>query len=207
MPYVVCDMLLTNLQEEKIRHQRQYPDYRYQPRRSGRNNSLSSGSNLSSNPSDAENRRCVKCGGRSITTPISVSSAGYLASASAFSPGTPYSANRPPSTPSTASSAKRFLQGASSPPYTSAASTFAHRNRDLTNNIGVLGLATPRYKRADDSGFPLSPDAKRRRVMGGPYPRAQRLPNGPPTPYGFSRRKESLPDSGTSTGSRNSWTA
>ncbi|KAL8890413.1 MAG: hypothetical protein Q9215_002442 [Flavoplaca cf. flavocitrina] len=180
-------------EEEKVRHQRQYPDYRYQPRRSGRNNSLSSASHLSSNPSDAENRRCVKCGGRSMTTPISVSSAGYLASASAVSPGTPYSANRPPSTPSTASSAKRFLQGASSPPFTSSASTFTYRNRDHTNNIGAVGLATPRYKRAEDSGFPLSPDAKRRRVMGAPYPGAPRLPNGPPTPYGFSRRKESLP--------------
>ncbi|KAL8748896.1 MAG: hypothetical protein Q9199_008010 [Rusavskia elegans] len=180
-------------EEEKIRHQRQYPDYRYQPRRSGRNNSLSSGSNLSSNPAEAENRRCAKCGGRSMTTPISVSSAGYLASASTVSPGTPYSANRPPSTPSTASSAKRFLQGTCSPPFTSPANAFVHRNRDLSNNIGALGLATPRYKRPEDSGFPLSPDAKRRRVMGGPYPGAPRLPNGPPTPYGFPRRKESLP--------------
>ncbi|KAL8768346.1 MAG: hypothetical protein Q9209_005380 [Squamulea sp. 1 TL-2023] len=181
-------------EEEKIRHQRQYPDYRYQPRRSGRNNSLSSGSNLSSNPADIENRRCAKCGGRSMTTPISVSSAGYLASASQVSPGTPYSANRPPSTPSTASSAKRFLQDASSPPLTSSANAYINQNRDLSsNNIGVLGVATPRYKRPDDSGFPLSPDPKRRRFMTGPYVGAPRLPNGPPTPYGFPRRKESLP--------------
>ncbi|KAL8674738.1 MAG: hypothetical protein Q9168_000896 [Polycauliona sp. 1 TL-2023] len=180
-------------EEEKIRHQRQHPDYRYQPRRSGRNNSLSSGSNLSSNSSEAANRRCAKCGGKSMTTPISVSSAGYLASASTVSPGTPYSANRPPSTPSTASSAKRFLQGASSPPFTSSASTFTQRNRDLSNNIGAMGVATPRYKRPEDSAFPLSPDAKRRRVMGGPYPGGPRLAGGPPTPYGFSRRKESLP--------------
>ncbi|KAI4238923.1 MAG: hypothetical protein LQ349_000765 [Xanthoria aureola] len=177
-------------EEEKIRHQRQYPDYRYQPRRSGRNNSLSSGSNLSA---ETENRRCAKCGGRSMNTPISVSSAGYLASASTVSPGTPYSANRPPSTPSTASSAKRFLQDTCSPPFTSSANAFVYRNRDLSNNIGALGPATPRYKRPDDSGMPLSPDAKRRRVMAGHYPGAPRLPNGPPTPYGFSRRKESLP--------------
>ncbi|KAL8788118.1 MAG: hypothetical protein Q9213_001876 [Squamulea squamosa] len=180
-------------EEEKIRHQRQYPDYRYQPRRSGRNNSLSSGSNLSSNPADIENRRCTKCGGRSMTTPISVSSAGYLASASQVSPGTPYSANRPPSTPSTASSAKRFLQGANSPPLTSSANAYIHQNRDLSNNIGVLGVPTPRCKRPDDSGFPLSPDPKRRRFMTGPYIGAPRLPNGPATPYGFPRRKESLP--------------
>ncbi|KAL8654565.1 MAG: hypothetical protein Q9226_003381, partial [Calogaya cf. arnoldii] len=180
-------------EEEKIRHQRQHPNYRYQPRRSGRNNSLSSGSNLSSNTSEAENRKCAKCGGRSMTTPISVSSAGYLASASIVSPGTPYSANRPPSTPSTASSAKRFLQDASSPPFTSSANAFVHRNRDLSNNIGALGVAIPRYKRHEDSAFPLSPDPKRRRIMGGPYPGGPRLPNGPSTPYGFSRRKDSLP--------------
>ncbi|KAL8915098.1 MAG: hypothetical protein Q9171_000401 [Xanthocarpia ochracea] len=178
-------------EEEKIRHQRQYPDYRYQPRRSGRNNSLSSASNLSS--PEAENRRCAKCGGRSMTTPISVSSAGYLASSSTISPGTPYSANRPPSTPSTASSAKRFLQGASSPPLTGSANTFMHRSRDPSNNFNALGLATPQYKRPDESGTRLGPDAKRRRITGGPHAGAPRLPNGPPTPYGFPRRKESLP--------------
>ncbi|KAL8730281.1 MAG: hypothetical protein Q9166_004164 [cf. Caloplaca sp. 2 TL-2023] len=180
-------------EEEKIRHQRQYPDYRYQPRRNGRNNSLSSGSNLSGNAADAENRRCPKCGGRSMTTPTAMSSAGYMASASSISPVTPCSANHPPSTPSTASSAKRFLHGAGSPPLTGSTNTFLHRNRDLSNNISALGLATPRYKRPEDQGFPLSPDAKRRRVMGGPYAGPPRLPNGPPTPYGFRRRRESLP--------------
>ncbi|KAK1963872.1 HMG box protein [Colletotrichum sublineola] len=50
-------------EEEKIRHQRQYPDYRYQPRRGGRPGSrpgLSSG---------ADTGRCSKCGGRFIATP------------------------------------------------------------------------------------------------------------------------------------------
>ncbi|KAL8807331.1 MAG: hypothetical protein Q9200_004723, partial [Gallowayella weberi] len=182
-------------EEEKIRHQRQYPDYRYQPRRNGRNNSLSSASNFSGNPADVKNRRCAKCGGRSMNavTPTAISSAGYLASVSSTSPSTPYSANRPPSTPSTASSAKRFLQGAGSPPLTGSASTFVQRNRDLSNNITALGLATPRYKRPEDVAFPLSPDAKRRRVIGVPYVGAPRLPNGPATPFGFPRRKESLP--------------
>ncbi|KAL9592730.1 MAG: hypothetical protein Q9179_006429, partial [Wetmoreana sp. 5 TL-2023] len=178
--------------EEKIRHQRQYPDYRYQPRRAGRNNSLTSST---STPLDSENRRCAKCGGRSMNTSSALSSAGYLASASSASPSTPYSANRPPSTPSTGSSAMRFLQGAGSPPLTGSAKGFMHHgNRDPGNHITTLGLATPRYKRPEDADFSLSPDAKRRRVVGPPpYAAVQRFANGPPTPFAFPRRRESLP--------------
>ncbi|KAK6226144.1 HMG box protein [Colletotrichum tabaci] len=50
-------------EEEKIRHQRQYPDYRYQPRRGGRPGSRPSPS------SGADSGRCPKCGGRFIATP------------------------------------------------------------------------------------------------------------------------------------------
>ncbi|KAL8968737.1 MAG: hypothetical protein Q9183_002322 [Haloplaca sp. 2 TL-2023] len=177
-------------EEEKIRHQRQYPDYRYQPRRNGRNNSLSSSTTT---PVDAENRRCAKCGGRSMNTPAALSSAGYQASASSNSPSTPYSANRPPSTPSTGSSAKRFLQGAGSPPPLATNKTFLNRNRDLSSNITALGLATPRMKRPEEAEYPLSPDAKRRRVAGPPYGSGQRVANGPSTPFAFPRRRESLP--------------
>ncbi|KAL8873205.1 MAG: hypothetical protein Q9174_001288 [Haloplaca sp. 1 TL-2023] len=177
-------------EEEKIRHQRQYPDYRYQPRRNGRNNSLSSSTTT---PVDSENRRCAKCGGRSMNTPAALSSAGYQASASSNSPGTPYSANRPPSTPSTASSAKRFLQGAGSPPPPTSGKTFLNRNRDLSSNISALGLATPRMKRPEDAEYPLSPDVKRRRIAGQPYGPGQRAANGPSTPFAFPRRRESLP--------------
>ncbi|KAL8839793.1 MAG: hypothetical protein Q9170_001604 [Blastenia crenularia] len=172
-------------EEEKIRHQRQYPDYRYQPRRNGRNNSLSSGSSPSTNSLSSENRRCPKCGGRSMTTSSTIPSAGY--------PVTPYSVNRPPSTPSSGSSAKKFLQGAGSPPLTSSANNFLHRNRDLSSNITALGLATPRFKRSEDADFPGSPDAKRRRVAGAHYVAAPRLANRPATPFAFPRRRESLP--------------
>ncbi|KAI0601682.1 hypothetical protein F4775DRAFT_588996 [Biscogniauxia sp. FL1348] len=51
-------------EEEKIRHQRQYPDYRYQPRRGGKN--------ASGRPTSASGEipgRCPKCGGRYIATP------------------------------------------------------------------------------------------------------------------------------------------
>ncbi|KAL8988538.1 MAG: hypothetical protein Q9177_002406 [Variospora cf. flavescens] len=179
-------------EEEKIRHQRQYPDYRYQPRRNGRINSLSSGATPGSS-SDSENRRCPKCGGRSMNTPGTTPSAGFSMSASTTDPGTPYSANRPPSTPSTGSSAKRFLRGAGSPPVSSSGSSFLHRNRDLSNSISALGLATPRYKRSEDADFPMSPDTKRRRLIGVPYAPPPRVHTGPSTPFAFPRRRESLP--------------
>ncbi|KAI4185310.1 MAG: hypothetical protein L6R41_004197 [Letrouitia leprolyta] len=180
-------------EEEKIRHQRQYPDYRYQPRRNGRNNSISSGSNPSTNSLDSENRRCPKCGGRSMNTPSTIISAGIPTSASPAIPGTPYSANRPPSTPSTGSSAKKFLQGAGSPPLTNSGNGFLHRNRDLSNNITALGLATPRFRKVEDADFPISPDTKRRRVAGAHYMGPLRMANGPATPFAFPRRRESLP--------------
>ncbi|KAJ3576486.1 hypothetical protein NPX13_g3686 [Xylaria arbuscula] len=51
-------------EEEKVRHQHQYPGYRYQPRRGGKN---SSGRPTSSS-GDAPGR-CPKCGGRYIAAP------------------------------------------------------------------------------------------------------------------------------------------
>ncbi|ORY55110.1 uncharacterized protein BCR38DRAFT_357179 [Pseudomassariella vexata] len=51
-------------EEEKLRHQRQYPDYRYQPRRGGKG---APGKPTSTNGDDPGH--CPKCGGRSIATP------------------------------------------------------------------------------------------------------------------------------------------
>ncbi|KAI1750573.1 hypothetical protein F4782DRAFT_541444 [Xylaria castorea] len=51
-------------EEEKIRHQRQYPGYRYQPRRGGKSGSGRPTSSSGDNPG-----RCPKCGGRYIATP------------------------------------------------------------------------------------------------------------------------------------------
>ncbi|KAI4258974.1 MAG: hypothetical protein LQ352_000970 [Teloschistes flavicans] len=156
-------------EQEKVLHQSKYPDYKYQPRRSGRNNSLSSATNPSV---DSENRRCPKCGGRGM--------------------GTMWTASRAPTTPSSGSSAKRFLQGAGSPPPSGTGKGF-HDNKDLSKNIIALSHATPRYKQPEDIEFPLSPDAKRRRVMGPPYAVIPRMANGPPTPFAFSRYQEPLP--------------
>jgi HMG box factor len=51
--------------EEKQRHQRQYPGYRYQPRRAGKPNGLRP---ISSSSTD-DSVRCPKCNGRYISTP------------------------------------------------------------------------------------------------------------------------------------------
>ncbi|KAH6721974.1 hypothetical protein BKA61DRAFT_666721 [Leptodontidium sp. MPI-SDFR-AT-0119] len=52
-------------EEEKQRHQRQYPGYRYQPRRAGKLNGLRPISALSGD----DPSRCPKCNGRYISTP------------------------------------------------------------------------------------------------------------------------------------------
>ncbi|KAI5854527.1 hypothetical protein GGS23DRAFT_608268 [Durotheca rogersii] len=63
-------------EEEKIRHQRQYPDYRYQPRRGGK---TTSGRPIAAAGEDSGH--CPKCGGRYIATPRT--------------PSTPFSAAAP----------------------------------------------------------------------------------------------------------------
>ncbi|KAL5001935.1 hypothetical protein BDV10DRAFT_191911 [Aspergillus recurvatus] len=56
--------------EEKARHQQQYPEYRYQPRRYGRDGSSRSlGSGLSHNPPGST--ICNRCGGRIMNPPAS----------------------------------------------------------------------------------------------------------------------------------------
>lgn len=55
-------------EEEKLQHKKQYPDYRYQPRRGGRN---ANGKHPSSATDDG---RCPKCGGRFIAAPRTPSS-------------------------------------------------------------------------------------------------------------------------------------
>ena len=54
-------------EEEKARHQRQYPDYRYQPRRGGKN--AGGNSHKPASGRDEDPSRCAKCGGRYIATP------------------------------------------------------------------------------------------------------------------------------------------
>ncbi|KNG82139.1 putative HMG box protein [Aspergillus nomiae NRRL 13137] len=57
-------------EEEKARHQQQYPEYRYQPRRYGRDgNPRGSSSGISHNPPGST--VCSRCGGRVMNPPVS----------------------------------------------------------------------------------------------------------------------------------------
>ncbi|KAL8825624.1 MAG: hypothetical protein Q9191_004303 [Dirinaria sp. TL-2023a] len=168
--------------EEKLRHQKQHPNYRYQPRRSGRNNSLSSPP-----ASGGEIPRCTKCGRKAITPGIPTSSP-FLSN-----PGTPYTpslSHQSPhsSAPSSAPHRPRQLQLTSSP----------HVNGPPSAGFRPApGMGSPRGKRPSLGG-PLSPDPKRRRPNPVPgYGLGIRNANGPRTPFypppSPSGRRDSLP--------------
>ncbi|KAK5120262.1 hypothetical protein LTR85_006468 [Meristemomyces frigidus] len=190
-------------EEEKLRHQQQYPTYRYQPKRNGRRNSLSS----EAPGSAGEKPKCAKCGGRSILAP----STPFL--------GTPHNAASPASVPPTPGSAitpiSRTLPvlrdlSLQSPAVRRMGRVFPGSNMSPSHN----GYVDDR----DDIG-PLSPDNKRRRFNGDHAPPVSRAmpprystippggPVGPGTPFQFGQappqhayqpamghgRRESLP--------------
>lgn len=102
-----------------------------------------------------------------------------------------FSPNKPPSTPTTGSSAHRFLHSLESPHPNGPSGYRSRPTASASNNMSALQLASPRFKRPDPADFPPSPDPKRRRPNG-PYP--IRAPNGQLTPYPYpQRRPESLP--------------
>ncbi|MCJ1425458.1 hypothetical protein MMC29_003357, partial [Sticta canariensis] len=178
-------------EEEKLRHQKQYPDYRYQPRRSGRNK-IGSKPLASTGSGDAEDSRCPKCGGRSITTtPTQIMSDPAAHPSNSPSTSSFFSPNKPPSTPTTGSSAHRFLQNLDSPRLNRPSGARSRPTASSSSNMSALQLTSPRFRRPDSVELPLSPDPKRRRVNGH-YP--VRAPNGQHTPFPFPpRRRESLP--------------
>ncbi|KAJ4410251.1 slightly ste11-like protein [Gnomoniopsis sp. IMI 355080] len=55
-------------EEEKARHQRQYPQYKYQPRRGGKNGPAARAAAAAAGAGE-DPGRCPKCGGRHISTP------------------------------------------------------------------------------------------------------------------------------------------
>lgn len=182
-------------EEEKLRHQQQYPTYRYQPKRNGRRNSQSDPPG-----SAGEKSKCHKCGGRTILTPSTPFSGVYSGSV--------------PTTP-----------GSSATPVTrtlpvlrdlSLQSPAARRNgRSYPSNMSPT---TDHAIDRDDIG-PLSPDNKRRRFNGDhgtnvnrampprygvappgaavgpgtPFPFGQPPPQHPYPPAAVQGRRESLP--------------
>ncbi|EAW10527.1 putative HMG box transcriptional regulator [Aspergillus clavatus NRRL 1] len=127
-------------EEEKARHQQQYPEYRYQPRRYGRDgNSRSMSSGISHNPPGST--VCTRCGGRVMTPPVS--------------PEAPF-------TPNGSSS------GVSTHPDVLAARSYQYRARDGDRPVHPIRVAStgeirpPRQRQWEESGC-RSPDSKRRR--------------------------------------------
>ncbi|KAK5131483.1 hypothetical protein LTR08_000877 [Meristemomyces frigidus] len=184
---------------EKLRHQQQYPTYRYQPKRNGRRSSLSS----EAPGSAVEKPKCVKCGGRSILAP----SAPFATNSSAASP-----VSLPPLIPGSAiTPISRTLPTLRDLSLQSPAGRRGGRAYPVTN---MSPLHNSHMDDRDDVG-PFSPDNKRRRFNGEQAqsasrvmpPRYTAVPPGPGTPFPFAQappphpyppaiahgRRESLP--------------
>ncbi|KAK0282432.1 slightly ste11-like protein [Friedmanniomyces endolithicus] len=162
-------------EEEKLRHQQQYPTYRYQPKRTGRRGSLSTDANAS-----GEKPKCVKCGGRSTLIP---------STPSGISP-----ASVPPTPGSVITPVSRTLPGLNnlslqSPAVRRMGRAFHYSNMSPVHNT--------HGEERDDVG-PLSPDLKRRKYNGDYGPQMSRtMPQryavappgvqvGPGTPFPFA---------------------
>ncbi|KAH7090301.1 hypothetical protein FB567DRAFT_558582 [Paraphoma chrysanthemicola] len=158
--------------EEKARHQEQYPDYRYQPRRIGKPGS--SPLNPSVQHTTVDKYRCPRCGGRSIKTPTSP----FLNPAGTSTlPPPNYSEGLTPTT--------RYLPVMSNISIDSPIRRRGHGPSNLSN------IHVPPIR--DDSSMysPLTPGAKKRRFDYGPPPPNVRRPEGPYYPQ-YARR-DSLP--------------
>lgn len=163
--------------EEKARHQEQYPDYRYQPRRVGKPGS--SPLNPTCQHTTVDKYRCHKCGGHSFRTPTSP----FLDAS-----GTP---TLPP---------PNILEGLTpTTRYLPVMSNLSIQSPVLRRGPGPSGLSNIQVTSAmhTDSMMysPLTPNKKRRFEYGPPPPTSGgRRPEGPyyaPTQY--AHRRESLP--------------
>ncbi|KAG6009260.1 hypothetical protein E4U21_002864 [Claviceps maximensis] len=129
-------------EEEKQRHQHQYPNYRYQPRRGTKTH----GNWTSTSPTD-EHGRCPKCHGRSISTP------------------------RTPSTPFSSSPAGNFTMTSQMHPSlgrvdTAVASSSRRSSFELSPTSSLPSAHQLHLVRDVDHGEPNSPEMKRRRANG-----------------------------------------
>ncbi|KAI1766848.1 hypothetical protein GGR53DRAFT_181320 [Hypoxylon sp. FL1150] len=135
-------------EEEKLRHQRQYPDYRYQPRRGGK---TANARPLSASGEDPGH--CPKCGGRYIATPRT--------------PSTPYSAATPEFARPTSSAMSPYPT-----PNPRVIETDHLRRGSISSTMSADGPDRRFLKHpTTDEYAMMSPDAKRRRTdMPGFYP-------------------------------------
>ncbi|MCJ1444586.1 MAG: hypothetical protein MMC23_005088 [Stictis urceolatum] len=177
-------------EEEKARHQKQYPNYRYQPRRTGRNSS-------GSDRTDPDAHKCPKCGGRSMAARLPTPT-GPTRPTHPSSP--PSSARIPPPVPTPASRGRCSIHAAPSPPIGPARGSYSrgpyeypwHRDSGYGSLPYIHGAERP-----DEDGSPLmSPEAKRRRYDSSYLPGATRagsLANAVSGAMVYGRRGSSLP--------------
>ncbi|KAL9103582.1 MAG: hypothetical protein Q9163_001384 [Psora crenata] len=190
-------------EEEKIRHQRQYPDYRYQPRRSGRPNSFSNSTSSASSSVAEGARRCPKCGGKSISSSSMMSTSIPMSNQASPNPSHPHGRDGreaihapmlPPSAFSSISTA-RHMRGLGSPPVQETLPQGMHQFA-RAQTAHTLSLTSPHYtKRGPEISetSPNSPDTKRRRVTNVSFIPPARGPQGPQTPFAPHQRRPSLP--------------
>ncbi|KAK5112137.1 hypothetical protein LTR62_004480 [Meristemomyces frigidus] len=164
-------------EEEKLRHQQQYPSYRYQPKRNGRRGSISSDAN-------GEKPKCQKCGGRSLLGPSTPFPQSAGSTSTSGVPPTPRSAITPRSRTLPPVFRDLSLQ---SPAGRRMARTYQGGQMSPLPNGG-------HYDDRDDLG-PLSPEIKRRKYSDHPSSAQRSLPPrytpasgqlvGPGTPFPF----------------------
>lgn len=166
-PQEIKDNWKSLADEEKQRHQRQYPDYRYQPRRGNKSQGIRPGSS----PAD-DSGRCPKCNLRCIATPST--------------PSTPFP------TPSTGEG--RIPPYPYTPNVRGEDAEAARR--ESFGNLPMVRQRHPLHRpgqREVDDYDPDSPEMKRRRynTTGGYHPVSSPIPGGramsmgsaPPRPY------------------------
>ncbi|EUC31712.1 hypothetical protein COCCADRAFT_38231 [Bipolaris zeicola 26-R-13] len=164
-------------QEEKARHQEQYPDYRYQPRRIGK--SGSSPLNPFGQHTTVDKYRCQRCGGRSIKTPTSP----Y------FDPsGIPILP--PPNITEGITPTTRYLPVIGNLSMESP----VHPRGHGPPNLNHLKLRVTSGIRDDSAApSPSTPNKKRRFEYGHPHPALGLRADGPYFPSTQYARRESLP--------------
>lgn len=160
------------MQEEKARHQEQYPDYRYQPRRIGKPGS--SPLNPTGQHTTVDKYRCPRCGGRSIKTPTSP----FLDSA-----GTP--TLPPPNYSEGLTTTTRYLPVMSNLSLESPGRRRGHGPSHLSN------IHVPSIREDVPMHSPMTPGYKKRRFDHAPPALNGRRADGPY--YAQYARRDSLP--------------
>ncbi|CRG92240.1 hypothetical protein PISL3812_09297 [Talaromyces islandicus] len=148
---------------EKARHQQQYPDYRYQPRRFGRdgysrNGSISTGSQLGPTT-------CNRCGGRLMNPPST--------------PHTPLTATIPPMS-------SRSSQGESNSLHNGSSRVSNGKSDRRTSSLHLFNEQDRRMSQWKDAD-PTAGEAKRRRLNSTAFKRTDSPPD--TEPYSLSPQK------------------